>query len=326
VNELPMNTNPKVFVSHASEDKARFVLDFATKLRAKGIDAWLDKWEILPGDSLIDKIFEEGIKDAQAVIVVLSKNSVDKPWVREELNAAMVKKINGVSKLIPVVIDDCQVPEALQSTVWEKIKDLNNFETGLDHIVSAIFEHREKPPIDAPPAYAQTVVNVLPTLNKVDSLIFKMACEEAIASGDSQLIQVKDIIEHSKSLDIPPGEVVETLEILDKRNYIEADGVYGGELPFYHFSVTTYGFEEYARAYIENYDSIFESVCYQIVNHSREDNQSIIKALNQPQRIVDHVLDILHSKGFLIADGVGADTILIFDVSAELKRMLRKTQ
>src|ERR671939_1221098 len=151
--------NPKVFVSHASEDKERFVLGFATKLRAKGIDAWLDKWEILPGDSLIDKLFEEGVKNAQAVIVVVSKFSVNKPWVREELNAAMVRKINGMSKLIPVVIDDCQVPEALQTTVWERVKDLNSYNGELESIVSAIFEHREKPPIGAPPAYTHSAVS-----------------------------------------------------------------------------------------------------------------------------------------------------------------------
>lgn len=38
---------------------------------------------MLPGDSLVDKIFEEGLKEAQAVIVVLSRISVEKPWVRE---------------------------------------------------------------------------------------------------------------------------------------------------------------------------------------------------------------------------------------------------
>ncbi len=32
---------PKVFISHASEDKARFVTEFATKLRENGVDAWL---------------------------------------------------------------------------------------------------------------------------------------------------------------------------------------------------------------------------------------------------------------------------------------------
>jgi hypothetical protein len=38
---------PKVFLSHASEDKARFVLSFAEKLHNNGIDVWLDKWEML---------------------------------------------------------------------------------------------------------------------------------------------------------------------------------------------------------------------------------------------------------------------------------------
>lgn len=115
----------KVFVSHASEDKDRFVLRFSERLRQKGIDAWLDKWEMLPGDSLVDKIFEEGIKEAKAVIIILSKFSVEKPWVREELNAAFVKRINNGSKIIPVIIDDCEVPEALKGTLWEYIADLS---------------------------------------------------------------------------------------------------------------------------------------------------------------------------------------------------------
>lgn len=67
------NMNPKVFVSHASEDKNRFVLSFAKRLREKGIDAWLDRWEMAPGDSLVRKIFEEGLKEANAVIVVVSQ-------------------------------------------------------------------------------------------------------------------------------------------------------------------------------------------------------------------------------------------------------------
>lgn len=110
---------PKVFISHASEDKDRFVLDFASRLRAQGIDAWLDRWEMLPGDSLVDKLFEKGLHSATAVVIVLSTNSVDKQWVREELNAAFVKHVEGGTKLIPVVLDDCRVPECLASTLWE---------------------------------------------------------------------------------------------------------------------------------------------------------------------------------------------------------------
>lgn len=33
---------PKVFISHANEDKDRFVVEFARRLRENGIDAWLE--------------------------------------------------------------------------------------------------------------------------------------------------------------------------------------------------------------------------------------------------------------------------------------------
>ena len=85
----------RVFVSHASEDKDRFVRTFATKLRERGIDAWVDEWEIGPGDSIVDKIFEQGIGQADAVIAVVSSYSVDKRWVRVELNTSVIKRIEG---------------------------------------------------------------------------------------------------------------------------------------------------------------------------------------------------------------------------------------
>ena len=69
------------------------------------------------GDSLVDKVFEEGLKSADAMVIVLSSNSIDKPWVREEINAGFVKRVEGKCKLIPVLIDDVTVPEALASTV-----------------------------------------------------------------------------------------------------------------------------------------------------------------------------------------------------------------
>jgi len=115
----------------------------AARLRAKGIDAWVDRWEMLPGDSLVEKIFEDGIKNAQAVIVVLSHNSVNKKWVREELNAAFVKRINSGSRLIPVIIDDCAVPEALQSTLWERITDLGVMTVNLTALSQQYTESRQ---------------------------------------------------------------------------------------------------------------------------------------------------------------------------------------
>lgn len=84
---------PTAFISHATEDKADFVLPFATALRKNGIEAWVDEWEIRAGDSLVQRIFEEGIRNADVIVVVLSKISTSKKWVREELDAALVKRI-----------------------------------------------------------------------------------------------------------------------------------------------------------------------------------------------------------------------------------------
>jgi hypothetical protein len=142
----------KVFISHASEDKERFVLDFARRLREHGVDAWVDFWEMAPGDSLVDKIFEEGIKNAHAMIVVLSENSINKAWVREELNAGFLKRLRGKCKLIPVVIDDCEVPEALRSTVWQTISMLTDYEEEFQRILDSIHGRTKRPSLGAPAA------------------------------------------------------------------------------------------------------------------------------------------------------------------------------
>jgi hypothetical protein len=61
--------HPRAFLSHSSLDNARFASQFATDLRERGIDVWYDEWELNPGDSIVDKIFEEGLSQAEVFIV-----------------------------------------------------------------------------------------------------------------------------------------------------------------------------------------------------------------------------------------------------------------
>ncbi len=143
----PVQAPPKVFISHASEDKARFVARFAARLRENGVDAWLDQWEMKPGDSLVDRIFEQGLKSAQAVIIVLSAVGVTKPWVREELNNSAVSRINRGLRIIPVVIDQCEIPEALAATLWQRVDDLEHYDDAFQRILDAIFDRSTKPPV-----------------------------------------------------------------------------------------------------------------------------------------------------------------------------------
>lgn len=146
--------HPVAFLSHATEDKQRFVIPFATALRAKGIGVWLDKWEIAAGDSLVKKIFDEGLSRADAVIVVLSATSVTKKWVREKLDSSVVSKIEKGTKLIPIVLDNVNVPMPLKHSLWVQVADPTQFAHAVDQVVSALFGTQNKPPLGDPPLFA----------------------------------------------------------------------------------------------------------------------------------------------------------------------------
>ena len=88
-------------LAHTSEDKEGFVEPLARELAEMGVAPWLDIWEIRPGDSLVRKLFEEGLDTVGAVIVVVSESSAAKPWVREELGAAVVRRITSNVRLFP---------------------------------------------------------------------------------------------------------------------------------------------------------------------------------------------------------------------------------
>lgn len=310
---------PKVFVSHASEDKDRFVLQFAERLRQNGIDAWLDKWEMLPGDSLVDKIFEEGIKDANAVIVVLSKFSIEKPWVKEELNAAFIKRINHGSKLIPVVIDACQVPESLKSTLWEPIADISAYDSSFDRIVASIYGASDKPPIGPQPDYVQSFVQSIGGLNNIDSLVLRLSCEAVLKTGDTIVNPGQIFLKDDRPL-VPEDELKDSLEILDSNGYIKLYRTIGSG--FFPYHITTDGFNAYANSSIPKYQEKFAAVISALVNEKLTSNTEIQKSLNENKVIVDHILNVLESNSHIKQARMIGGLSQIYYVSPSLKRAL----
>ncbi|MBC3216147.1 TIR domain-containing protein [Serratia fonticola] len=312
---------PKVFISHASEDKERFVLEFAKKLREKGVDAWLDKWEMMPGDSLVDKIFEEGIKNSNTFIVVLSKNSVQKPWVKEELNAAFVKKINHGDKLIPVILDDCQVPEALNSTLWESIKNLDDYSKNLDRIIGSIFGFTEKPALGPLPSYAGNSVVQVGTLNKIDSLVMTVSCEATLKQGACALNPVKLFNLDTATPLVPAQELQDSLEVLNDRGSIRLYRTLGGGL--FNYSITEAGFEIYARSCMPDYNDVTKMVMQVIVNENITDNASIATRLEKPKYLIEHILTNLEHHGYIKTIKALGGHQIITDVKVSLRRAMQ---
>jgi hypothetical protein len=140
---------PKGFVSYSHRDKD-IARDLAERLRVNGVKAWFDGWEIRPGDSLIEEIFENGLKSAKLFVILLSNASVQSRWVRHELDVAVVKRIEETTRIVPVLVEQCQVPEALRSL------HCLNLQEGMDQVVRRIVDvvfdrFPDRPPVGSPP-------------------------------------------------------------------------------------------------------------------------------------------------------------------------------
>ncbi|MBN1965587.1 MAG: toll/interleukin-1 receptor domain-containing protein [Anaerolineae bacterium] len=72
-----------VFISYSRSD-SEFVEQLYSDLRANDIDVWTDKYDIEPGDSW-EKSIESAVRDASAVIAVLSPAGSSSLYVRQEL-------------------------------------------------------------------------------------------------------------------------------------------------------------------------------------------------------------------------------------------------
>lgn len=317
-------THPKVFLSHASEDKKHFVDGFALKLTQNGVDVWLDKWEMLPGDRLVEKIFEEGLEEAEAVIIILSKNSVSKPWVREELNSTIVNRIEKDTKLIPIVIDECEVPAPLKTTLWERINDFSNYEESFERILASIFGASLKPKIGAAPSYSLSVVHQIEGLESLDNLVLKLSCESLTEWPDDP-VDPEEVFGKRNDESPPKEQVLESIEILEYQGYFNVSYYMAGGPESWgcHYTITLYGYEEYCKAYVPNYAEVQNSIAGAIVNEKIRTNLELQDKLVLPLPLVTHVIKLLDNNGFIQVSDDISNRLAIYSVSSKLRRALQ---
>ena len=294
----------------------------AENLRENGVDAWLDRWEIKPGDSLVQRIFDEGIKTAQVFIIVLSSNAVISPWVREELDSGMVAKIQKSTRLIPVLIDDCDVPHALKNVMWVKIKNLDDYKTELSEILSSIFGTDNRPPIGNPPVHAKaTVLDFVPDLTKADLLILEVLCRHYLRTA-SRYIAFQDVSADLASLGLSDKDIYESIEIMASRGNLKADR---GGMRVYFIEIYTATIDLYLQAICPEYFQQLTTVISEIVNAQLDTTTALQEKTGIPMPVVLHFVNLLEKRGLLNSAGpAGLPARKITRVSAELKRLVRQ--
>ena len=314
--------NPRVFISHASEDKERFVLDFGEKLRSKGVDAWIDKWEMHPGDSLVNKIFEEGIGQSDVVIIVLSENSIRKTWVIEELNAATIRRIEENVRIIPVIINDfVSVPTSLNHLLRVRITDLNNYKDEFHEILNGIYNIDKKPPLGETPEYVD--FHTVSGLTAIDSVVLKTIGDISIENGPHTTLVPEKIIKKLEHMDISKNDIIDSIEILGSQYYLKITRVLAG-LEHSPFSITTTGLMIYCQNFVPNFLDQFKNVVSTIINDNLRTDDQICSQTGYPNAIVNGILEHLGNLKYIQYPKVMSGNINISKVTPTGKRYFKE--
>jgi hypothetical protein len=137
-----MKAMPQIFISYAPEDEEK-VERLYRKLSDAGFKPWMDKKDLLPGEQRQFRI-PQAIRRSDFFVVCLSVNSTDRRgWIQREIKQALEiwqERLESDIYLIPVQLEDCQVPERLRD-----FQRVNPFEEdGWSSLVKAIQEGMER--------------------------------------------------------------------------------------------------------------------------------------------------------------------------------------
>jgi TIR domain-containing protein/type VII secretion system (Wss) protein YukD len=115
----------RVFLCHSSGDK-QAVRDLYYRLRSDGLEPWLDEENLLPGQDWHHEI-TKAVRSSDVVLVCLSQDSINRSgFVQKEIKYALDvsdEQPEGAIFLIPLKLEECNVPERLRRWHW-----LNYFE------------------------------------------------------------------------------------------------------------------------------------------------------------------------------------------------------
>lgn len=142
-----------VYLAHATEDK-HVAKPLAEGLVERGIPVWLDSWEIGYGDSLRRKM-EQGLGECTHFIVLLTKKSVTKPWVNEEIDAGLMSAVEGKAKFI-ALRHDLSLDSVSAFMRTRLTPEYVEGSEGLDTLAAQVYGISKRPPVGEKPRYVQT--------------------------------------------------------------------------------------------------------------------------------------------------------------------------
>jgi len=129
-----------LFLSYSSRD-AEIVERLARDLRNHQITVWLDKWEILVGDNVTEKI-QAGIQEARYVGIWLTNESVHSRWVSKEWFSAIFQEVSKQNvQILPLLGERCEIPLFLADKSYADFSE--SYQGGLNELLKTLKRKRK---------------------------------------------------------------------------------------------------------------------------------------------------------------------------------------
>lgn len=133
----------RVFLSHCSKDKPRVEI-LATALRKRGLDVWLDMWEMQAGANLAGRI-NQALEQSDAGLVVFSHAAAESRWVTAESRYLIWAHVEEGKLLVPVTSEhDAPIPALVRPLLRRGIEEVDAIEEALRG------RRAGKPPLGSP--------------------------------------------------------------------------------------------------------------------------------------------------------------------------------
>jgi hypothetical protein len=135
-HHIPISNSQRIFLCHSSRDK-KTVRELYHRLLFDGFNPWLDEQDILPGQEWELEI-TKSVRSSAVVLVCLSANAVNQAgYMHKEIRYALdvaAEQPEGTIFLIPVRLDECDVPERLRRWHWVNLFE----ERGYNFLLKAL--------------------------------------------------------------------------------------------------------------------------------------------------------------------------------------------
>jgi hypothetical protein len=197
----------RIFLCHSSEDKS-VVRNLYARLLADGFEPWLDEKKLLPGLPWQSTI-ASAVRESDLVIVCLSRRSVSKTgFVQKEIKYALdvaLEQSEGTMFIVPLKIEECDVPESLSEWQW-----VNWFDNdGYERLMSALTFKANILGLSTQ-SYSQAIKSIMPSTQEI---------EKERAKGILASVEVPTAADDHGNILLPLSVGIETLGGIFTENF-----------------------------------------------------------------------------------------------------------